>query len=47
MWYDLWEFESCKKLEKIRLFKNGRMDIRFASEGCAREFVSHYLGTVC
>ena len=46
LWYDLWEFEDCEKLEKIRLFKNGRMDIRFTSEGYAREFVSGYLGTI-
>ena len=46
LWYDLWEFEDCKKLEKIKLFKNGRMDIRFTSEGFAREFVDSYLGTV-
>ena len=46
LWYDLWEFEDCEKLEKIRLFKNGRMDIRFTNEGYAREFVSDYLGTV-
>lgn len=46
LWYDLWEFEGCKKLEKIKLFKNGRMDIRFTNEGYAREFVSSYLGTV-
>lgn len=46
VWYDLWEFEDCKKLEKVKLFKNGRMDIRFANEGYAREFVNSYLGTV-
>lgn len=45
LWYDLWEFEGCKKLEKIRLFKNGRMDIRFTNEGYAREFVANYFGT--
>lgn len=45
LWYDLWEFEGCDKLEKIRLFKNGRMDIRFTNEGYAREFVANYLGT--
>ncbi len=45
--YDLWEFESCKKLERIKLFKNGRMDIRFTNEGYARQFVADYLGTVC
>lgn len=46
LWSDLWEFEDCKKLEKLKLFKNGRMDIRFTNEGYAREFVSSYLGTV-
>ena len=46
LWYDLWEFEDCEKLLKIRLFKNGRMDIRFTNESYAREFVSSYLGTV-
>jgi len=46
LWYDLWEFEDCKKLEKIKLFKNGRMDIRFTNESYAREFVEDYLGTV-
>ena len=46
LWYDLWEFEGCEKLEKIRLFKNGRMDIRFSNESYAREFVSSCLGTV-
>lgn len=46
LWYDLWEFEGYKKLEKIKLFKNGRMDIRFTSEGYARDFVTDYVGTV-
>lgn len=44
--YDLWEFETCEKLERIKLFKNGRMDIRFTHEGYARQFVAEYLGTV-
>lgn len=44
--YDLWEFENCTKLERIKLFKNGRMDIRFTNEGYARQFVAEYLGTV-
>lgn len=44
--YDLWEFENCEKLERIKLFKNGRMDIRFTNEGYARQFVAEYLGTV-
>lgn len=46
LWYDLWELDSCKKLEQIKLYKNGRMDIRFTNEGYARQFVAEYLGTV-
>lgn len=46
LWYDLWEFDDCVKLERIKLFKNGRMDIRFTNEGYARQFVTDYLGTV-
>jgi len=46
IWYDLWEFEDCEKLERIKLFKNGRMDIRFTSEGYARQFVGEYLGEI-
>lgn len=46
IWYDLWEFEDCVKLERIKLFKNGRMDIHFTSEEFARQFVTDYLGTV-
>lgn len=46
LWYDLWKLEECKKLEHIKMFKNGRMDIRFTNEGYARQFVADYLGTV-
>ena len=46
LWYDLWELEGCEKLERIKLYKNGRMDIRFTSEGYARQFVSDYFGTM-
>ena len=44
--YDVWEFENCEKLERIKLFKNGRMDIRFTTEAYACQFVADYLGTV-
>lgn len=46
LWYHLWELGECKKLEQIKMFKNGRMDIRFANEGYARQFVADYLSTV-
>ena len=45
LWYDLWELEGCKKLDRIKLYKNGRMDIRFTSEGFARQFAADYFGT--
>ena len=44
LWYDLWEFSQCVKFDRIRLFKNGRMDIRFTSEEYARQFVDEYFG---
>ena len=44
--YDLWELDGCDKLERIKLYKNGRMDIRFTSEGHARQFVTDYFGTM-
>ncbi len=46
LWYDLWELDGCEKLDRIKLYKNGRMDIRFTSEGYARQFVSDYFGTM-
>lgn len=46
LWYDLWELDECKKLEQIKMFKNGRMDIRFTNEGYARQFVADYLSSV-
>lgn len=44
LWYDLYEFSDGKKLDRVKLFKNGRMDIRFTNESYARQFVSEYLG---
>ena len=40
--YDL---EDCQKICKIKLFKNGRMDIRFSQEAYAVQFIEGYLGT--
>ena len=44
LWYNLWELDGCVKVERIKLYKNGRMDIRFTSEGYARQFVADYFG---
>ena len=41
------EFSTCTKVSRLRMFKNGRVDIRFVSEEYAEQFVRDYLGTVC
>ena len=42
---DFFEFPTCKKLQSIKLYKNTRVDIRFAAEEYARKFIEKYLGT--
>lgn len=37
------DFHGYSKLRQIRLFKNGRMDIRFASSALAEQFIDIYL----
>ena len=37
---------GAQKLASLRLFKNGRVDIRFTSEGYAQEFIDRYLSRV-
>lgn len=46
-YYNEHDFPGCHKVEQLKMFKNGRVDIRFSSEASAREFVDEYLGTVC
>jgi len=41
------EFPTCTKVSRIRMFKNGKVDIRFTSEEYAEQFARVYLGTVC
>ena len=41
------EFPDCEKLQSLRMFKNGRVDIRFASEAHADQFIEDYLKTIC
>ena len=45
--YDVTEFSTCKKVQQIRLYKNGRADNTFSDESLAKKFVEDYLGTVC
>ena len=41
------EFPTCEKVKCLKMFKNGRVDIRFSSETYAAEFTAKYLGLVC
>ena len=40
------EFSTCKKVKGLKMFKNGRVDIRFTTETNAAEFAARYLGLV-
>ena len=44
--HESYEFSDCKKAQRIRIFHNGRVDIRFCSEEFAQNFINEYLGTV-
>ena len=35
-----------EKLKRIRMFKNHRVDVKFASKELAHQFAEQYLGTV-
>ncbi len=39
-------FYDCKKVEQLKMFKNGRVDIKFKSQDYAEQFVFEYLGRV-
>ncbi len=41
------EFTSYTKIHSLRLFKNGRVDVKFKNKNYADQFVSEYLGLVC
>ena len=43
---DTVEFSTCSKVSQLKMFKNGRVDIKFASEANARQFADDYLGRV-
>lgn len=44
---DVVEFPTCEKVRQMKLFKNNRVDIKFASPEDAAQFVEQYLGPVC
>lgn len=41
------DFPDCEKLQSLRMFKNGRVDLRFTSEAHAAQFIEDYLKTIC
>lgn len=45
--YSIFSFNDCSKLEQLKMFKNHRVDVKFASKELAEQFVSEYLGRVC
>lgn len=40
-------FSTYTKLQSLRMFKNGRVDVKFKSKDYASRFVSEFLGVVC
>ena len=38
-------FSGLEKLEQIRMFKNGRVDLRFSNEQYAAQFIDTYIGS--
>lgn len=42
-WFNTYEFEWLNKLQSIRYYKNGKVDIKFASSELAAEFAREYL----
>ena len=41
------EFPTCEKIKQLRMFKNGRVDLKFTSAQMAGQFAEGYLGLVC
>jgi len=41
-----YDFPGCRKAESLKMYKNGRVDIKFSTEAYARQFIDDYLGTV-
>lgn len=40
------EFSTCEKVKSLKMYKNGRVDVKFATEEMASKFVEDYLGLV-
>lgn len=44
---DFHEFDGCRKVLSLKMYKNQRVDIKFSTEENARQFISEYLGAIC
>jgi hypothetical protein len=44
--YSTVEFSTTKKIKQLRMFKNGRVDLKFANAQLAGQFAEEYLGLV-
>ncbi len=42
---DVVEFPSCQKVKQVKMFKKGRVDLKFHTESDAAAFITTYLGT--
>lgn len=40
------DFPGCRKIRSLKMYKNGRVDVRFREEAHAIQFAAEYLGTV-
>ena len=43
---DTFDLDDCNKIKQLKLYKNGRVDLKFSDEEAAGKFASEYLGTV-
>lgn len=41
------QFSTCQKLVHLRMFKNGRVDLKFKTAALAKEFAETYLDSLC
>ena len=43
---DTFDLDGCNKIKQLKMYKNGRVDLKFSDEEAAGKFASEYLGTV-
>ena len=43
----LFQFSTCRKFVHLRMFKNGRVDLKFKTAALAKEFAETYLDFLC